>query len=143
MDALIFLIKIIAVYGVLYFFIFYFTLLLFVVLMPLKNKHGEKILFKLLAGPIFLVGFLLDIVWNIFFFSPYLYLMNKADSLSKKFWPQFSDVNEVGALYKITLTARLQHILDSYPKYSNAYNYAASMAIILNKYDPGHLEVKK
>ena len=125
--------------------VYYLTLGLFKWLMPLKRKYGEKLWFQLLAVIPFWIGFLLDIYWNIVHFSFDLYFMNREDGIhkAKKFWPRFADVKGIGTLYKITLTERLQIILDSYPIYTRAYMYANKMRVLLNKYDPGHLTLRK
>ncbi len=122
-----------------YYISFYVALALFKLLIPIKNKHGDSPALILLA-PFFWLGFSLDIYWNIVHFSPKLYLMNRNDGINNmRFWPNFGLVTSIDTLYKITLTERLQFILDTYPTYSNAYRYAVEIGVMLNEYDPDHL----
>ena len=119
------------------------ALALFKLLMPIKNKHGDNPALVFLA-PLFWLGFMLDIYWNIIHFSPKLYFMNKKDNIEfLEFWPNFSRVESIDTLYRITLTERLQFILDTYPVGTLARQYAKEMALILNEYDPEHLTYDK
>jgi hypothetical protein len=136
---------ILAMWFVSYCVVYHVALFLFKWLMPLKNENGDSVAFKILIALPFTVGFLLDIYWNIIHFSFKLYMMNRADHLhkSKRFWPDFSKVDGLSTLYRITLTERLQFILDTYPLYTKAYAYALDMKELLNKYDADHLTLRK
>ncbi len=124
-----------------YYATYHITLFLFKWIMPLKNRHGEKLWFKIAIAIPFTVGFILDIYWNVIHFSPKLYLMNRRDGIhkDKKFWPVFSRVTSISKLYEITLTKRLQHILVNYSPLTEAYKYAVEAGELLNQYDPNHL----
>lgn len=138
------LVVIVAVWNASYYAVYHVALFLYKWLMPLKNKHGHKNTFKVLVALPFTVGFLLDIYWNIIHFSFKLYTMNRKDHIhkSKRFWPDFSKVDGLNTLYRITLTERLQFILDTYPVYTRAYTYALDMRELLNKYDANHLTLR-
>lgn len=142
MDFLIFSACLIGGWVFSYFVTFHIALFLYKWLMPLKNKYGDNWKFKSWAWLPFFIGFALDIYWNVFHFSFQLWLMNKKDGVRKKFWPEFKKVTHYKKLYEITLTKRLQKILDTYPLDSNAYFYACKMRVLLNKYDPDHLTLK-
>ncbi len=133
---------IIATWYTSYYVSYYTALVLFKWLMPLKLKHGGKWWFNWVFGLPFLIGFTLDIYFNILHFSVDLHFMNKKHGLTKPFWPFFLWRKDK-RLYKLTLTERLQHILDSYPSQSYAKKYAIDMAVLLNKYDPNHLTMAK
>ncbi len=129
-----------------YFTSYWTALLLYMWLMPLRNKHKDKWWFKSWAWLPFTIGFLADIYFNIFHFSFQLSEMNRDFMYSGKpkmppFWPPFREVKGFKTLYKITVTKRLQRILDEYPVESKAYHYATVKARLLNKYDPDHLRV--
>lgn len=99
---------------------------------------------KIALSTPFILGFFLDIYWNVFHFSFKLKKMNKTSRVKNKpFWPPFSKVEGFKTLYRITLTERLQKILDEYPDDSRAYHYALIKAELLNKYDPKHLIVTR
>jgi hypothetical protein len=141
MDVIAFILGgIVAAWYALYFISYYVALFLFKKLIPLKLKYGDKKWFNWVFGLPFLVGFLLDIYFNIVHFSFDLYFMNKRHGLhkTKPFFPFFLWRKDK-RLYKLTLTERLQYILDNYPKHSHARMYAVNMGKLLNRYDPNHL----
>jgi len=144
LDILIYILGAIYIYFASGFLSYHIALILFKWLMPLKNKHGHTRTFKILAAIPFTFGFLLDIFWNVAHFSRKLYFMNRKDHIHHhmKFWPYFARVEGLGTLYRITLTERLQLILDTYPRFTHAWAYAENMREVLNKYDPDHLTIK-
>ena len=144
MSILTMILLLIAAWIISYHAVYHVALFLFKWLMPLKLKHEGKLWFDSWAWAPFTIGFILDIYWNIAHFSIDLWLMNRRDDINNmRFWPNFARVEGIKTLYRITLTERLQFILDTYPTYSKAHQYAIKTGEMLNEYDPEHLTWKK
>jgi len=89
----------------------------------------------------FIIGYIEDLLFNLLYGSPAHYFFNMADGFDHKdriFWPDFTDVTWRHTK-KLTLTYRIQAIIDLAPKNSKTYAEAARVAKKLNKYDPGHI----
>ncbi len=110
---------------------YYVALLLFIIVMPIRNKWGHILIVKVLIFTPFILGYALDIFWSVLHFTRKLYLMNKKSNVKYSWWPKFRN---------LALTPRLQDILDVYPKTSKAYAFAFRMSVLLNKFDPEHLK---
>lgn len=124
------------------FFAYHTAFWLFKRLMPRIDKFKS---YNLAQKGIFMLGFVigypLDVVFNMLYGSPAHYLFNRYDGFSHAysvFWPDFSDVTWKHTK-KLTLTYRLQTIVNVAPKNSKTYAEARRISIKLNKYDPGHI----
>lgn len=110
--------------------IFAVASLLFMIIMPAKNKWGHLLIAKVIIFIPFILGYALDIIWSVFHFTRRLYFMNEKSKLDYSVRPKFRN---------LALTPRLQDILDVYPRTSKAYGFAHQMAVFLNKFDALHL----
>lgn len=117
------------------------TLLVFMWVMPKKEKMKAAKWYQFLPRKIAgFLGFLVDVAWNIFY-GTIIHAIFMLDS-SADVMPPFKKVTNIEKIYELTLTKRLQQILDLDPVDSTTYKMAYIMYKVLNKYDPDHLTLR-
>jgi len=124
---------------------------LYVGLIPYKDSSkGWPVIMRIPYALLFLVGFLLDLAFNVFYavwFHMYYAIKSKHTFILKLFFPPFSEVKSFKTLYKISFTKRVQAVIDESFKYkaeSNPLGRAAyKYAVKLNNEDPNHIDIPK
>jgi len=120
---------------------FIVTLAAFIWVMPKKEAMEKGAWYEFIPRKIALLfGFLADVIWNVFYGTIIHFIFSSKSSLSCI--PPFDKVTDIEKLYVLTLTKRMQAILDYDPVDSVLYKLSDMMRVLLNKYDPDHLTLR-
>lgn len=119
-------------------------------LMPLKDKAVSWPFYKKIPfGLVFLVGFLLDLIFNLIYAGFVHVYFAKASGIGgayKLFFPSFAGVT-IKRLYLITVTDRVQKIIDycyaNKMEASKIGSAAHKFSLLLNSVDPYHIKINK
>lgn len=101
---------------------------------------------KLVVGLLFIIGYIGDIIWNLIPGTIIFYCLDLIDDIPKENRqgiPSFKGVT-IRTSYKLTLSKRLQRIVDSYPESTYNYRFTVWLAkYLINPFDPGHITLNE
>jgi len=97
---------------------------------------------KYVVGFLFIIGYIGDVIWNVIPGTVIFYCLDLIDDIPKEERqgiPTFKGVT-IKTSYKLTLSKRLQGIVDAYPESSYNHRFATWLAkYLINPFDPGHI----